>query len=681
MKNRHERSEPISSRSHYETALGIFENNPVLTISLTALCFVVLVLEYLGWEPSSLLYLSWDLFVYLTPSRIVVALDHRVSNTEAAPRDSPLSLHEKSQAMMRIIGSISTNNSFPFFPRPRPLSALGSALLGTTRDAAPPGLGNWNNSCFQNSIMQGLASLKSFSEFLEQNMDGLPDANTLSTHQALRSLIISLNSPSNHGKKLWIEGSLKSMSSWHQQDAQEYFSTIVDQIDLEAKKASHGEILNPGLKIAGPEENIVHSGHDGSCSEQDGSTSTHNPLEGLLAQRVGCMACGHSDGLSMIPFSWLTLSLDEKYETNIQECLDRHMTLELLEDVECAKCTLLHRQDQLIKLLVGMDGETESQSESQEKTQPFDAMKLSATSRLEEVKTALENKDFSEITLAEKCHIPSKNRISTTKSKQTVIARAPKCLAFHINRSIFDGMTGMLKKNHAAVAFPQTIDLNPWCLGSQASSKFGESLEQWESNPSKSMLPQPGETVDVPSRLYHLRAVVTHYGRHENGHYICYRKYPTSGFSAPAPDEILQAEGDKENPERWWRLSDDDVEMVSEGHVMSQGGGFMLFYETVEDSVSPHSRSATSEDAEHVYANSYEEVQLENADSIDTSPTPEDTSTSSTVTDDGSSTSRATSISIPLEEEQTNVAPTKQSSTHDADATHDEFGSPSVLVA
>lgn len=514
-------------------------------------------------------------------------------------------------------------------------------------------------------------------------MDSFPDANTLSTHQALRNLIICLNSPLNHGTKLWIEGPLKSMSSWHQQDAQEYFSKIVDQVAIEAEKASRGEMLNPGLKIVGPEGNIVHnSGHDGSCSEQDDSTSTHNPLEGLLAQRVGCMDCGHSDGLSMVPFNCLTLSLDEKYETNIRECLDRYMTLEPIEGVECAKCTLLHRQDQLIKLLDGMDGETESQSESQQTPQPFDAMKLSAISRLEEVKTALENKDFSEITLAEKCHIPSKNRISTTKSRQSVIARAPKCLAFHINRSLFDEMTYMLKKNHAAVAFPQTIDLNSWCLGTQANSKSGDSLEQWETNPSKSMLPQPGESVDVPSRLYHLRAVITHYGRHENGHYICYRKYPTSDFSAPAPDEILQAEGDKEKPERWWRLSDDDVEMVSEGHVMSQGGVFMLFYEAVEDSVSPHPRSATSEDVEHVYANSYEEVRLESADSIGTSPTLEGTSTSSIVTDDGSSTSRATSISIPLlEEEQLDYAPTKQSSIHDADATHDEFGSPSVIVA
>ena len=58
---------------------------------------------------------------------------------------------------------------------------------------------------------------------------------------------------------------------------------------------------------------------------------------------------------------------------------------------------------------------------------------------------------------------------------------------------------------------------------------------------------------------YTLQAVITHYGRHENGHYICYRKTPGS--------------------DQWWRISDEDVWKVSEAEVKAQGGVFMLFYE------------------------------------------------------------------------------------------------------
>ena len=43
----------------------------------------------------------------------------------------------------------------------------------------PPGLGNWDNSCYQNSVLQSLASCKSFQTFLERvdelGMNDAPD--------------------------------------------------------------------------------------------------------------------------------------------------------------------------------------------------------------------------------------------------------------------------------------------------------------------------------------------------------------------------------------------------------------------------------------------------------------------------------------------------------------------------
>jgi ubiquitin carboxyl-terminal hydrolase 1 len=266
-----------------------------------------------------------------------------------------------------------------------------------------------------------------------------------------------------------------------------------------------------------------------------------------------------------------------------------------------------------------------------------DAVKTSAQARLKAVQTALEEDDFAEKTLANKCHIPSKNRMTTTKSRQAVIARAPQCLVVHINRSLFDEMTGMLKKNYAAVKFPKTLDMNDWCLGTQLAKQSEESSERWVTDPSESMLPRPGEAIRMPSRQYELRAIITHYGRHENGHYICYRKYPTSEFPAPVPDEVLQAEGDKEKPERWYRLSDDDVQMVSEGHVMSQGGAFMLFYEAVDTKVSSPSD----------YTTKPESVRSEVSESVSAFTMSENMSTTSTVTDADSTTSRATSVSTP----------------------------------
>lgn len=671
--------------SHDETVLTTLRNNQTLAYSAIALLSIYLFLDRLGFAPISVIQLLWNILVYITPSRIIVALDSRMSPSDTSPSGSPqMTFHTKSESMQRILGL--DNNSFPFFPRSRSLSGIGSALLGSNKDAIPSGLGNWDNSCYQNSIIQGLASLGALSAFLGHNIDALGGKASFTTHQALKGIIDLLNTASNYGHKLWIPSELKSMSSWQQQDAQEYFSKLVDQIDIEIQQASRGQTRNMGLKMAGPEENILRdiSSHASPIDENDTQDSLVerasfcNPLEGLLAQRVGCMKCGWTEGLSLIPFNCLTVPLGGKFEYDVRECLDQYMTLEPIEGVECAKCTLLRAQEQLMNLLGGL-AEGGGQTNSSESTGLSDAVKTSAQSRLQAVKEALEEDDFAEKTLASKCHIPSKSRVSTTKSRQAVIARAPQCLVIHINRSLFDEVTGMLKKNYATVKFPKVIDLNDWCLGTRMAEKSGDALEQWVTNPSETMLPRSGESVQIPSRRFELRAIITHYGRHENGHYICYRKYPTAVFPAPVPDEVLQAEGDKEKPERWYRLSDDDVQMVSEAHVMSQGGVFMLFYETMENQqTSNFEQSSKSESA-----------QYEAAESVSNSTLSEGMSTTSTITDADSSTSRATSVSaadhasLLAEDTKVDVPAFKVSSAADINAQSptDGLDTPSAIAA
>ena len=56
---------------------------------------------------------------------------------------------------------------------------------------------------------------------------------------------------------------------------------------------------------------------------------------------------------------------------------------------------------------------------------------------------------------------------------------------------------------------------------------------------------------------YALRSVIVHYGTHNYGHYIAFRKY--RGY--------------------WWRISDETVYIVNEEEVLSTPGVFMLFYE------------------------------------------------------------------------------------------------------
>ncbi|KAL1966883.1 hypothetical protein VTN77DRAFT_3848 [Rasamsonia byssochlamydoides] len=577
-----------ASGNHYDMSSLPVQSGSVLASICASALFLYYMLSYFDLLPVTISRVLWNTLVHLTPSRIILALDSTTESQDQVASMAFPSFQAKSEAMQRILG-LDKSSLYSIFPRARSLSGFGNALLGG-KEPIPPGLGNWDNSCYQNSIIQGLASLRSFEAFLERNIQDLADRGTLSTHRALRDIIQRLNDPANHGQRLWIPPDLKSMSSWQQQDAQEYFSKIIDQIDREISQASKRLTSNLGLKVAGPHEHVlgVSSASDDRRLRVHGTeqyASLRNPLEGLLAQRVGCMRCGWTEGLSLIPFNCLTVSLGRNWEYDIRECLDDYMTLEPIEGVECAKCTLLRTKEQLGHLLKQIE-EDEELADGSQTPKLSDALKSSAQSRLQAVQEALDDEDFTEKTLSKKCHIPSKNRVSTTKSRQAVIARAPKSLVIHVNRSVFDENTGILRKNYADVRFPKTLDLDEWCLGTKAVEKGEDALERWDTDPQQSMLPRPGITREVLDRRYELRAVVTHYGRHENGHYICYRKYSMEHFPVNVPEAVLHADGEKERPERWFRLSDDDVQMVSERNVFSQGGVFMLFYECVEG---PHS--------------------------------------------------------------------------------------------
>ena len=525
----------------------------------------------------------WDCLVFLTPEKLISLL-HPAYNTSPLKTDcndgailsSSKNRAKKSQAMRKLFGFDSTG-ILTTVQRSRSLPA--PADMAATLSKAPPGLGNWDNSCYQNCILQGLASLRSLPGYLDR---GIPNEEKPSTGAAMKHLVNKLNSPSNAGKLFWTPPELKNMSSWQQQDAQEYFSKVLDEIDKDVSRLAAARSRNPGLKAlvdvepergadkaASGTENLPSNGGLHGLPAELNDLMARNPLEGLLAQRVGCLRCRYVDGLSLIPFNCLTVPLGHHWMYDVRTCLDEYTALEHINGVECARCTLLRAKQHSERLL--------EQFKSVASVSPLPAaLKESLEEKLTCVDAALGSEDFSDAAL-KKCEISAGNRVSTTKSRQAVIARVPESLVIHINRSVFDERTGAQRKNLADVSFPEAFDLSSWCLGSEVFPNLENSktlVEEWTDDPSKSMLSP--EILDIAPELqmpYQLRAVVTHSGRHENGHYICYRKYASRTTSANGEHE--------KSVETWWRLSDELVSEVSEDHVLSQGGVFMLFYERI----------------------------------------------------------------------------------------------------
>ncbi|KAM4056306.1 ubiquitin carboxyl-terminal hydrolase [Hirsutella rhossiliensis] len=635
-------------------------NEPSVLLSVLAIAITIAFKVYstngsLENLVGSLANLVWDCIIFVIPAPLLFALDGRINSSSPRQRtldDARRSTHAaKREAMSRLIGLDRPGGMLASMSqaRTRALSVTGS-VLGLKLDfQRPPGLGNRDNSCYQNSILQGLAALHSFSDYLSacvRAVDLREDGSDVA--QTLRALLWDLNDPSNNGKTIWTPSLLKSMSTWTQQDAQEYFSKMLDDIDKGVAKAVKATRRYSGLEADCGKDDTVASQHSDDSGYQSLSSSPdlsairplRNPLEGLLAQRVACVACGYAEGLSMIPFNCLTLSLGlDKNRHDLFERLDAYSRVESIEGVECPKCTLLKAQRLLTKLIEKLQS---SGAASEQLAEPC--------RRLGAVETALEEDDFDEKTIAENCKISSQGKVSSTKTKQIVIARPPQSLAIHVNRSVFDPTTFDMIKNSAPVSFPLTLDLGPWCLGSSESqgaqcamekttgdANAGE--ERWQLGPTASMIAGDLRPSRLTGPIYELRAAVTHAGRHENGHYICYRTYPNqaAAISKDAPggqvsrdtaiaDEKKEADTETDEEETkssgksrtgnpgWWRLSDHNVSRVDEGTVLGLSPGvFMLLYECVDPSMMLQSDAESTGDREELLGTGDELVKDEAA--------------------------------------------------------------------
>ncbi len=597
-------SSPNSHPTYKAFARSFNSSTTTTAYGVLVLIIAYYLLTYFEHTTLPLSELLWNCLVYMIPSRILSALDGDFGKSGSGGQEVGSGFDSrdharKSNAMRRIMG-FEGPGIMTVVQRTRTLSGLGSVFKGKPANS-PPGLGNWDNSCYQNSVLQGLAALESLPGFLSRAGS---ENGAKSTASALMDVTARLNDPENVGKTFWTPAQLKSMSSWQQQDAQEYYSKVLDEVEKDIKRAMKWNPGGSGLRVlASPERTDegnaqgLESRSEDECVARDEFSAgrilsrrvskasrlpeelaailAQHPLEGLLAQRVGCQQCGYVEGLSLIPFNCLTLPLGRQWTYDLLTCLGEYTALEPINGVECAKCTLLQAKKRMEHLLSDIIDKRDGNAEA-DALQATADLQVSIRERLKIVDQAVEKEDFSDNSL-KKCQIPAKSRISTTKTRQAVIIRAPKALTIHVNRSIFNEMTGEQSKNYASVRFPRQLDLGPWCLGPRSESDRSPSeIESWNLLPTESMLSDAVETkVKNLGPVYELRSIITHYGRHENGHYICYKKSPPKKKAA---EDII----DSEMSQSWWRLSDEDVSEVDEETVLSQGGVFMLFYEQSE---------------------------------------------------------------------------------------------------
>ncbi|KAL7271439.1 ubiquitin-specific protease ubp1 [Rhizina undulata] len=476
--------------------------------------------------------------------------------------------------------------------RNRAASFVGGRTAADEEDNAGVVGGLWNagNTCYQNSILQAFSSL----EHLKPHLDAIATDNTAPS-SALSSLIETLNnvSPSSRAitpPSIIVRGT--DSTGWRfneQQDAQEFFQKLIGLLERDVKQHLE-DMLNQRpvgfetlLDVKDPSTKKPEIYEHPELSERLGAKELRNPFEGQLAQRVGCLKCGYVEAINLQPFTSLSLTLPSARPCTIAQCLDEFTQIEHIPDVECDKCTLIYLRSGLSAILDRPASPSSSNEDEEDEKREVDSLKLQLSSRLQALTDAIEEDNFSPAIL-KSLKSASTPKSTSTKTKHVMIARPPPVLVLHMNRSSYDIVTGRTSKNYAAVGFPPRMNLgrlgvvtrhdvsgSSWGLGTDPGkpiSKCGRALEEdidYDDDEKEAKEVQEKEEEngmdDEAGLEYELKSVVSHYGIHSNGHYVCYRKYE----------------------KRWFRISDHEVSPCREEDVIRAGNAFMIFYERITD--------------------------------------------------------------------------------------------------
>ncbi|XP_051923740.1 ubiquitin carboxyl-terminal hydrolase 30 [Hippocampus zosterae] len=429
-----------------------------------------------------------------------------------------------------------------------------------------PGLLNLGNTCFLNSLLQGLSACPSFIRWLEgfSNSPAIQSCKENKLSTTLLQLLKAFSSNELGNEDVLDAGCLLDVlrlyrwhiSSFEEQDAHELFHVITSSLEEERDRQPKVTHLFDMQTL----ESLPNQDERRTCRSRaplhpiPSPWKFQHPFHGRLTSNMLCKRCEQQSPVRYDSFESLSLSIPLPQwgrPVSLDQCLQHFISSETIKEVECENCTKLQQGTRV-------NGE-----------------------------------------------LPENQR--TTFVKQLKLGKLPQCLCIHLQRLTWSN-EGTPIKRQEHVQFTEYLSMdrykhNTSIPTSQRAKRAGK--HQSAENSSKDMqkpaangtdselhnnnkpfangncssvclystcgTTQLGLTYDYgfTEYLFQLTAVLVHHGDMHSGHFVTYRRSPSPPCSSSP--YISQ----------WLWVSDDSVRKASLHEVLSSNA-YMLFYERVK---------------------------------------------------------------------------------------------------